>query len=199
VRDPRAMPAFSNRNPQLNYWFASLPMRGAVYVRYNRCTEIDTMPFAKFSEQVLAALEDPKIQRLIIDLRGNSGGNSAILEPLIERLRKHPKATRPGGLVAMIGNRTFSSALMNAISLKERAGAVLVGAPSGGKPNSYGEVMSFHLTHSGLPITYSTKFFKVMESDPPTLEPDVRSEIPWADFKAGLDPVLDAALDYKAR
>ena len=40
-----------------------------------------------------------------------------------------------------------------ALSLKEKAGALLVGEPTGGKPSHFGEVKSFELPVSGLSVS----------------------------------------------
>ncbi len=58
-----------------------------------------------------------------------------------------------GKIFVVIGRRTFSSGLLNAHDLAARTRAILIGEPTGGKPNSYGEVESFTLPRSGLRAT----------------------------------------------
>ena len=76
--------------------------------------------------------------------------------------------------------------------------AILVGEPTGEKPNTYGEVKTIKLPNSGVEIMCTTKFFRLMTNgDPPALMPDItvvaRS---LEDYLAGRDRVLDAALHH---
>ncbi len=94
----------------------------------------------------------------------------------------------------LIGRGTFSSALLNAMELKDQTQATLAGEPTGGKPNHFGEVRTFTLPHSGLTVFHSTKYFVRVPGNPLSLEPDRRIPITFKDFEAGTDPVLEAVL-----
>jgi hypothetical protein len=93
----------------------------------------------------------------------------------------------------VIGRKTFSSGLLNALSLA-RAGATLAGEPTAGKPSHHGEVKMFPLPRSGLIVTYSTKIFEDPNHKGDSLVPDLAAETTYADWAAGRDPVLDAIL-----
>ena len=43
-------------------------------------------------------------------------------------------------------------------------------------------------------VQYSTQYFETDPSDPPSMMPDVILEVSSADYFAGRDPVLDAAM-----
>lgn len=176
------------------YWFEVLPEAGAVYFAYNRCAEDEQRPMEGFVEELLAAVDEANADRLVIDLRHNSGGNSAVLSTHMERLFAHPRL-RAGKVVALTGANTYSSGMMNAHQLRG-FGAVLVGEPTGGKPNSYGELRSFRLPNSGLQVFYSTKYFPMIaDGDPASVEPDELVETTGADYFGERDPVLDRALE----
>jgi hypothetical protein len=75
----------------------------------------------------------------------------------------------------------------------------MIGTPTGGKPNSYGNVRNFSLRNSGFQVNYSSTFFRLIEgSDPPSVTPDLRVETTLRDYREGRDPLLQAALDYRA-
>ena len=168
-------------------------VRPALYVKYNRCADSPKHSFAGFADAVMAAAEDPAVTRIIVDVRHNGGGNSEVFRPLVPRLREWA-ADDPGRvLVAVIGRGTFSSGQMNAADLR-KIGAVVVGEPTGQKPNAFGEIKTFTLPRSGLTVRYSTKRFETDPSDPPSMMPDVAVGSLSTDFFAGRDPVLDAAL-----
>ena len=103
-------------------------------------------------------------------------------------LAKRPKLK---GYV-IIGNRTFSAAMNNAVQFRDEAHAVLVGQPIGERPNSYQERRSFRLPNSRLEVSVSTQFYKFVPDDAPNqVVPDQRIETKWEDFVAGRDPVLE--------
>ena len=75
--------------------------------------------------------------------------------------------------------------------------AILVGEPTGNKPNHYGLQQDFELPNSKVMVHYSARHFHLMpDADPPTVEPDVMAPTSWADFLAGRDPALAAALRH---
>src|SRR5262245_14224462 len=180
-------------------WFEPLPEQHAVYFHYWRCTDDPGRRVVDVGEDALEAIEADGVNRLVVDLRGNGGGNSALLMPFIQRLASRKNVNRPGGIIVLVGRGTFSSAHLNAMSLRKDLHAVLIGEPTGQKPNAYGEVKSFKLPHSQIEVRYSTKFWQTEDGDRPSTEPDVKVEQSSADFFAGKDPVLAAALEYEAK
>lgn len=180
------------KNLHFNYWNEHLAEHDAVYMKYNRCADMKSPTLAQFAASMLAFIDQKKIGRVIIDLRGNPGGNSMLFRPLLQGLVERKRLK--GKIVAIIDRAVFSSALLNSIELAQMAGAKLVGEATSGKPNHYGEVKTFKLPHSGLRVSYSTKFFRKLKTDPPSLEPDVKVPVRIADILAGKDAALEAAL-----
>lgn len=179
-----------------NYWLQSFN-DGTLYFKYNVATEASDLPFSRVNEILLKGLADQSMQRLVIDLRANMGGSSALLVPLITALKTQP-INAPGRLFVIIGGRTFSSAVLNAIQLKQETKAVLVGQPAGGTPNHFGEVKQFDLPNFGLKVYYSTKYFETMPGIKTNeLTPDVVVVSSIKDYLAGVDPFYKAVLDYK--
>ena len=133
-----------------------------LWIGYYSCAEDPEYPMADFVEDVTAELEAGNYAKVCVDLRYNGGGDSSILEPLIDRLAALRDKT---GLAvyALIGENTFSSAVMNAAQLKTRAAATLVGTPTGGSANHYGEIQSFD---AGTPAADGLLLHKVLRNAP---------------------------------
>lgn len=164
----------------------------ALVIGYYACLEDPDLPMKDFVKQVEAKLDEGGYKKAVVDLRYNGGGDSAVLEPLIGLLKE--RGARGLSLYALIGGDTFSSALMNAVQLK-RAGATLVGAPTGGSVNHYGEIQMFELKNLPLAVQCSTKFFQMDGAygiEP--LRPDVETPHAFADYVAGRDVELAAVL-----
>ncbi|KPK87280.1 MAG: hypothetical protein AMS27_02990 [Bacteroides sp. SM23_62_1] len=196
VDEEQAPPLYlAHRN--FYYWYEWLDQEQTLYFQYNRCAEADTLSFRDFIKGMLEFIEDHEPDKFIFDMRLNGGGNSSIAEPLIHALKNNEEINREGKLFVCIGRLTFSSAILNAITLREETNAIFIGEPTGGKPNHYGEVRNMILPNSGITISYSTKYFKETEEDEPSFYPDIEIDLSSADFFAGRDPVLEEILRMK--
>lgn len=184
------------QNPRLYYWYQYIPGTQTVYLQYNSCANMPSKTFRQFTDEVLDVLRSKPIDRFIVDLRFNGGGDSRIIGPLFDALRHNAVINQKGRLFVIIGRRTFSSAILNALDFRNRTNAILVGEPTGGKPNHYGEVRTFTLPHSKLIVSYSTKYFKQSREDTASLMPDMTVELTSTEYFAGRDPVLEAILAY---
>ena len=180
------------------YWWRLADGDSLLYIAYNRCAEDPDRPFAEFAEELAVVMNSSKPARVVIDLRNNGGGNSMILAPLIEMLRRDARINQRGRLYVLIGPRTHSSAMMNSLQLRNATRALLAGEPTGGRPNSYGEIVYMTLPRSQLRIGYSTKYFRqIRDADPLSVMPDMTVELSSADYFAGRDPVLDAVRSHE--
>lgn len=179
-----------------NYWYEYLPQEKVFYLNYRSCRQMRDKPFEIFAKEVWDFVQSHETERFVLDLRENRGGSSPILEPFIKEL-KNSSFNAPGKLYVIIGRDTFSSAILNALSLQKATEAYFVGEPTGGKPNHYGEVKQFKLPNSEKTIRYSTKYFKWLEDDPAALEPDKRLGQTYAAYRQGEDPVMDWIVEQK--
>lgn len=175
-------------------WYRYLPLGDTLFCQYNRCQEWDSYSLKAFTADVLGEVGRGGYHKVIVDLRYNGGGNSALLGPLIEGLAAARK-TQGINLFVLVGERTFSSAIMNAAELVQKAGAVSVGEPTGGSLNHFGEVRGFDLPGSGIEAQYSTKYF-VMDAKAPagSLVPSVIVRPTLDDLRSGVDAVVTYCL-----
>ena len=152
-------------------------------------------PFSDFAKEIENLIGENQVDKFVLDVRDNGGGNEGVIRPLEFLLSS--QLNEYGKLFIIIGRHTFSSALANAIDFKEYSKSILVGEPTGGKPNAYGEVRNFTLPNNYITVYYSTRFWQRMHEDPETLLPDYQVEISSEDFIDGFDPVLDYVLKYQ--
>jgi hypothetical protein len=174
-----------------NYWFEYIDTYKTVFFKYNACRDMLSKDVATFCTELIQFIKDHDLEKLVIDLRNNFGGNSSLLDPFIENIKHCSKINKKGSIFVIIGRETFSSALLNAFSLKFNTSAIFLGEPSGGKPNCYGEVQRFKLKNSGLTVCYSTEYYKIIEDDfMPSLMPDVNVALTIQDYISNEDPCL---------
>jgi hypothetical protein len=150
--------------PSENYWFKYMDENELLYIKYNSCRE-DNIPLKDKIISSIDFIEKNNISKITIDLRNNLGGDSTLLAPLVKYLKKKENVMKNGDLNIIIGRETFSSGLLNAYELKSECNGMLIGEPTGGKPNCYGEILRFNLPNSKFNVSYSTKYFKLMEED----------------------------------
>jgi hypothetical protein len=187
----------TRRHSGTSYWYEYLPDTQTLYVQYNKCVEDTNNPFASFAKAMFAFADSRPVQRVIVDLRFNTGGRSSVVKPLVEGLKSRPALNAKGHLYVLIGGQTFSSGVCAVMDFRNDLHAVLVGEPTGNKPNHYGEQQSFLLPNSKLRVQYSVKHMQLMpNADPSTIEPDILAPPALKDFLAGRDPALDAALRH---
>ncbi|MGH4125168.1 MAG: S41 family peptidase [Clostridium sp.] len=180
------------RNSHKNYWFEYIDVSNIVYFKYNACKDMSTKDVVTFCSELINFIEAHVVEKLIIDLRNNFGGNSSLLNPFIEDIKNCDKINKTGRLFIIIGRETFSSALLNSFFLKENTSAIFLGEPTGGKPNCYGEVQRFILKNFGLTVCYSTKYYKIIKDDTlPSLFPDVNIALTIQNYVNNEDPCFE--------
>ncbi|MCP4896783.1 MAG: hypothetical protein GY906_07370 [bacterium] len=184
------------------YWYEYLEEDRTVFMQYNVCWDQKGEPtFAEFTEELFRFLDVNPVERLVIDMRQNSGGEPTIAEPLVAGLEQRPEWGAEGRLFVLTGRRTFSAALTNAAQLRARAGARVVGEAPRGKPNNPSEGRDIDLKRTGIWVTVSTQF---VERDPALgdvayLPVDIPVGRTWEDHRLGRDPELEAALAAASR
>lgn len=185
------------RNPELNYWREFIADSKTLYINYRKCAEMESLPFAKFAAETFAFLDSNDVERVVIDLRQNGGGKESIMRPLSVGLHERKKFHERGRVFVVIGRATYSSANNNAYELRRATNALFVGEPTGQKPNHYGEVKTLTLPNSGIQVGYSSNYFKRVDGDPDSVQPDINAALSFSDYLAGRDVVLAAALAYR--
>lgn len=182
-----------------NYWFRFLEASRTLYLRYKRCREEPGHPFARFESEIEEVLRDREPVSLVLDLRLNSGGASMLLRPLIDTFADYLTAGPDRRAFVLVDHGTFSSAIINAVQFRESTGAIVVGEPTGDRPNHCGETQTIELPNSRLRLTCSTKCVQLLDGDPVALEPDQVVHTTVDDVRQGRDPVMEAVLEILAR
>lgn len=184
------------RNQGVFFWKHNLEGNDGLYFNYNSCRNMDNLEVEQFCEELKKNILKNGVKKLVIDIRNNLGGNSTLLEPFIRWLRGCEKLNTSGGIYVILGRDTFSSALLNAYSFKNKTKAIFIGEPSGGKPNCYGEVQYFSLANSELKIRYSTQYYKIVKDDKlACFYPDVEFQVKASDYFKNVDACMDFILN----
>jgi hypothetical protein len=185
-------PPLYAQNPRDSFWFRYLPEAELLYCSFRG---YDSLPSR--SPGLLALLGRVRPKKLVIDMRENGGGDYLLgLRHLIEPIRRLSYLNHPGRLFVIIGRSTFSAGMANAAQFRSRTAAILVGEMIGEKPNSLQEPREMRLPNSHLIVRYSTRYYRFVDRGPNAVQPDRSISPTWAEYREGLDPVLEWILRY---
>ena len=179
------------RDQDETLWWTFLEDSGTLFAQFNAVRGDATDVIAEIRERAQA----DDVERVVIDLRHNSGGDNTTLAPLELALRD-PAIDRPGKLYAIIGRVTFSAAANFATDLEGATSVTFAGEDMGGSPNLFGDTRPVTLPDSGQILRMAARYWERSTPDDMriTIEPEIRAELTADDYFAGRDPVLEAIL-----
>jgi len=173
----------------------------ALYFEYNVCDNMNDLSFKEFNKDMMNFIEKNKPEKIIVDVRNNTGGNSEVLNPFTNALKDYIKKNNNVEVYILIGRNTFSSGMFAVFRVKEAAAeAVSIGEATGGALDCYGDIKKLILPNSALPVSYSTKYFEfskmfAYESDDySTYLPDEAFNPTIEDYRNGIDSMLEYVL-----
>jgi tetratricopeptide (TPR) repeat protein len=186
------------RDPQNKFWFEYLPDSRTVYAQVNQVGNKDNETVEAFSKRLFAFVDANPVDRFVLDLRLNRGGNGDLNRPLLLGIIKSNKIDQRGRLFTIIGRSTWSAAQSLVNGLEKYTNVLFVGEPTGSKINSYGDSRRITLPNSGITVRVSTLWHQ--EGDERDKRqwtaPEIAAGLTFEDYRANNDPVLSAVLNY---
>jgi hypothetical protein len=188
------------KDPQDKFRFEYLSDSRVVYAQINQVGDKEKETLADFSGRLFAFVEANPVEKLVIDLRLNRGGNGSLLRPLVITAIRS-KVNRPGRLFVVMGRSTFSAAQFLLNDLERYTEAIFVGEPSGSKGNVYGDSRKIMLPNSGMTVRVSVYYWQSWSpwDTRQWTAPQLTAELSSEDYRAGADPALKAILGYVPR
>lgn len=148
------------KNSTALYWFEPLPDGKTVYLQWNAVVNDKAEPLNQFTDRLFRYINENSMEKLVIDLRWNNGGNTVLVPYFINALLRNEKMSRRGNLFVITGRRTFSAAQNLATFLERQTVAIFVGEPTGSGPNFVGEEDFITLPYSKLALNVSDLFWQ---------------------------------------
>jgi hypothetical protein len=160
----------------------------ALYVTYNETRYPGGVP-----SRLIQLARSKRVRRVIVDIRLNGGGDNTTYNGLTQALR-HRRINHARKLRVLIGRRTFSAAGNFAGDVDRYTRARFVGEPTGGAPSQWGDSAPIALPSLGITVSTAVVYVGSPEDTRLATFPDLPVATSAADFFAGRDPVLAAAL-----
>lgn len=172
-----------------------LPDRQAVYVQLNMVTQEDGQTLDQFGQAIAAHVQTVNPRAVVLDLRLNHGGNGDLRHAFVRDLiRAEDDDTQ---LFVLTWRGTYSASQFILDDLDRLSRAIFVGEPASSKPSHYGDAYRAPLPNSGITVRTSLKWWQDGQNFAPWTYIDVATPLRFADYAAGRDPALEAALSYR--
>lgn len=183
------------------YWFEELPEHKAAYLQYNEVRSDPKESLASFFGRFFLFVDQKKIEKIILDVRWNGGGNTFLSQPFIKSLAARPHLGRSGSLYVITGRNTFSAAQNFTTDLGRLFEPIYVGEPTGSSPNFIGESIPFTLPYSGMKGTISDLYWQRSwpMDDRIWIAPELPAPPTFAAYRNGRDPAMEAILEVLSK
>jgi tetratricopeptide (TPR) repeat protein len=200
VRDQKATPYYL-KNIDKNYYYEYLPDSKTVYVRQSQVLDDPQEPLDVFYKKVFEFIDKNEVDKLVIDVRLNGGGNNYKNKPVITGIIESKKINKPGKLFVIIGRRTFSACQNLVNEFSNYTNALFVGEPTAENINFYGDTRMVELPKTGIPVFLSFAWWqdKPQWENADWLAPQLAVDMSFDDYKTNKDPVLDACLNFNEK
>jgi hypothetical protein len=209
LRDTTRLPLYL-RHLSTFYWMQRIPESKVLYFQYNRASDQPNgETVVAFGDRLMAELKRDAPQKLVIDLRFNTGGNLQLADSLFKQIAALPWAKERGRIFVITGRGTFSAGITAVASLREWTSAVLVGEPVGDGLDTWSEGGNILLPNTKLTLHYADGFHSLSPIEHPenkpyqydlsvtSLDPDIAVETTFAQYLANDDPAMDAVLTFR--
>lgn len=183
-------------NRKEKFWLHMLEKEKTLFVQLNESNDKEDESLVAFVAKIERIVTGFPVEKLVLDLRYNPGGNNHLNRSLVLALARSEQINRFGRLYTLIGRETFSAAQMLANDLEYYTNTLFVGEPSGSSPSAYGDSRKMQLPNSKLTIRVSTIYWRDWDGDEkrPWTAPDIPVGYTSRDYLAGRDPALEAVL-----
>ncbi len=197
ARDSGELPLYIKHLDKI-YYYEYLPKHKTVYVRHSQIQDDSTENIPTFYNRLFDFIDNSDVERLIIDVRLNGGGNNYKNKPIVKGLIQSKKINKKGSLIVITGRRTFSACQNLVNEIDTYTDALFVGEPTAENINFYGDNRKVELPNSKLPVYLSFAWWqdKPQWENAPWTAPHVAVDMSFADYKSNRDPVLETALSF---
>lgn len=185
------------KSPRDAYWFEYGEDSRTVYVQYNQVINKHGESIEAFFNRVFEFVQTHQVDRFVLDIRLNGGGNSFLNIPIVTGLIKADKINQRGKLFTIIGRGTFSAAQNLVNELERYTRTLFVGEPTASRPNQYGDHAQIVLPNSRISVNVSTLWHQMNAREPRRFTaPHIAAEMTSAQYANNIDPAMAAVFNY---
>ena len=171
-----------------------------LYVRHSATLNDGDKTIQAFFKNMLEFIDKNDVEKLILDVRMNGGGNNYLNKPIITSLIQARKVNQKGKFYCIIGRRTFSACQNLVNELEKYTEVTFVGEPTSENVNFYGDTKQEVLPNSKFAASLSWMWWQNLDPrdkrawTPPQLAVDMS----FAEYQKGIDPVMNVILAHNS-
>ncbi|MGL5752205.1 MAG: hypothetical protein ACRCXT_16850 [Paraclostridium sp.] len=178
------------------YWYKFVSEDDIFYFKYQQCVDQSNIPeypkFDEFSKGLIESLNKSieKVDKLVVDVRHNTGGRDDFMRALSSELRK-TIGRRDIETYIITDRGTFSSGVAAIFDLKKDLNATVVGSETGGNLITYGNYTEIEAPNGNGNVRYSKNYYSEdmyedFYQEGPII-PDVEVEQSFESYTKGID------------
>ena len=195
------------QNTERQYWSQYLQTERLFYIQFDRSGNAPTGPsLSEFGKRALTELQSAAVNKIVVDVRFNTGGDLSIGRPFINQLTAFAKEHQIKVYV-ITGRATFSAGIFHAMQLRQNVNAILVGEPIGDVLEIWSEGGNLLTPNSRLSLHYADRLHSYSPLERPEFKqylvtdtdlsitnatPDILVRMSAGDYFAGRDLALEA-------
>ncbi len=194
------VPLLSRQKNNEYYWYRYFAKEKVIYLQLNQINNAKNGPsLVQFLGDLNAFVQTVEVERLILDLRNNFGGNNYLTVPVVNLILQNDNLNKIGNFYTLIGRKTFSAAQSLVNDLRKWTNVIFVGESTGASPNSYGDSKKVVLSNSNLTVRIATIYWRdfTTEEHNPWITPDIPVENNALDYFQNKDQGLKLCLNFK--
>ncbi len=192
ARKPDELPLWQ-KDPSSFRYMEYLPDTKTLYVRHSVVYDDSDKTIKLFFSNMTDFINSNDVEKLILDLRMNGGGNNYLNKPVITSIIKSEKINQKGKFYCIIGRRTFSAAQNLVNELENYTEVIFVGEPTSENVNFYGDTKNERLPNSMLQARLSWLWWQ--NKDPRDKRtatfPALAVDMSFSDYYNNIDPVIE--------
>ncbi|NNE30396.1 MAG: hypothetical protein HKN16_12220 [Saprospiraceae bacterium] len=179
------------------YFYEHLTEDNAVYIRHSQIQDDPEENIPAFYDRVFKFVEENEVEKLILDVRLNGGGNNYKNKPIVTNILRS-RINKPGKLFVITGGHTFSACQNLVNELDNYTEAIFVGEPTGENINFYGDNRRVNLPNSNIPVFLSFAWWqdKPQWENDQWLAPHLAVESSFKQYTNNEDPALETILGF---
>lgn len=169
-----------------------------LYVRHSATMNDGDKTIQAFFKNMLDFIDTHDVEKLVLDVRMNGGGNNYLNKPIITSIIQARKINQQGKFYCVIGRRTFSACQNLVNELSKYTEITFVGEPTSENINFYGDTRQEVLPNSKLAASLSWMWWQNLDprDKRPWMPPHLAVDMSFADYQKGIDPVMNVILAH---
>ena len=193
---PKVPPPLFLKQVSTPYWSQSLPEHNALYVQLNQLMSSWDVTLPDFGIRLREEIAKTQPRNLIIDLRHNGGGTTALYREFLRTVVAFSAAPHTKVYV-LIGRGTYSAAANLVTDLERLADPVFAGEATSECCAFYGDATTLTLPYSGIRGGLTAVKWNLSHNSfdgRREMSPDLPVQLTAKDYFEGRDPVMEIVL-----